>query len=100
MKYNHDDVRNVLERASARETTARVAVGALAKQLLAPFGVRVMAWVAEIGGIASIVISVRSSSAAATVQAAAPAKSVFAADRPSSPSLGCSPHPPGSPRPL
>ena len=53
LKYNHDDVRNVLERASARETTARVAVGALAKQLLAPFGVRVMAWVAEIGGIAA-----------------------------------------------
>jgi len=53
LKYNHDDVRNVLERASARETTARVAVGALAKQLLAPFGVRVMAWVAEIGGVAA-----------------------------------------------
>jgi chorismate synthase len=53
LKYNHDDVRNVLERASARETTARVAVGSLAKQLLAPFGIRVMAWVAEIGGIAA-----------------------------------------------
>ncbi len=53
LKYHHDDVRNVLERASARETTARVAVGALAKQLLAPFGVRVMGWVSEIGGIAA-----------------------------------------------
>src|SRR5882672_167362 len=49
LKYNHDDVRNVLERASARETTARVAIGAVAKQLLAPFGIRVMGWVAEIG---------------------------------------------------
>jgi chorismate synthase len=51
LKYAHDDVRNVLERASARETTARVAVGGLAKQLLEPFGIRVMGWVAEIGGI-------------------------------------------------
>ncbi|MBI2963858.1 MAG: chorismate synthase [Deltaproteobacteria bacterium] len=53
LKYHHDDVRNVLERASARETTARVAVGALAKQLLSPFGIRVMGWVCEIGGIAA-----------------------------------------------
>lgn len=53
LKYNHDDVRNVLERASARETTARVAVGAFTKQLLAPFGIRVMGWVADIGGIAA-----------------------------------------------
>ena len=53
LKYHHDDVRNVLERASARETTARVAVGALCKQLLSPFGVSVLGWVAEIGGIAA-----------------------------------------------
>jgi chorismate synthase len=53
LKYNHDDVRNVLERASARETTSRVAVGGLVKQLLAPFGIRVLGWVAEIGGIAA-----------------------------------------------
>ena len=39
MKYGFDDVRNVLERASARETAARVAVGAVAKRLLAEFGV-------------------------------------------------------------
>lgn len=51
LKYAHDDVRNILERASARETTARVAVGAFAKQLLAPFGIRVLGWVSEIGGI-------------------------------------------------
>jgi chorismate synthase len=53
LKYNHRDVRNVLERASARETAARVAVGGLAKALLAPFGIRVLGWVAEIGGIAA-----------------------------------------------
>jgi chorismate synthase len=51
IKYNHRDVRNILERASARETAARVAVGGLAKSLLAPFGIRVLGWVAEIGGI-------------------------------------------------
>jgi len=51
LKYDHRDVRNVLERASARETAARVAVGGLAKCLLAPFGIRAHGWVAEIGGI-------------------------------------------------
>jgi len=51
LKYNHRDVRNVLERASARETAARVAVGGLAKCLLGPVGIRVFGWVAEIGGI-------------------------------------------------
>jgi chorismate synthase len=51
LKYNHDDVRNVLERASARETAARVAVGGIAKALLRPFGIAVRGWVAEIGGI-------------------------------------------------
>ena len=40
VKYEHDDMRDVLERASARETAARVAVGALARQLLAHVGVR------------------------------------------------------------
>ena len=53
LKYNHRDVRNVLERASARETAARVAVGGLAKCLLGPVGIRVFGWVAEIGGIAA-----------------------------------------------
>src|SRR5213595_181070 len=51
LKYNHRDVRNVLERASARETAARVAVGGVAKCLLTPFGIRVFGWVAEIGGM-------------------------------------------------
>lgn len=51
LKYNHRDVRNILERASARETTARVAVGGLTKCILNPFGIRVMGYVVEIGGI-------------------------------------------------
>lgn len=51
MKYGHRDLRNVLERSSARETTVRVAVGAVAKQLLAELGVDIVSHVTEIGGI-------------------------------------------------
>ncbi|MBZ5202272.1 chorismate synthase [Planomicrobium chinense] len=51
MKYGHRDLRNVLERSSARETTVRVAVGAVAKQLLSQLGVEIVAHVTEIGGI-------------------------------------------------
>jgi chorismate synthase len=49
LKYNLDDVRDVLERASARETTMRVAAGGLAKLLLEPFGITVLGYVASIG---------------------------------------------------
>ena len=51
MKYGHRDLRNVLERSSARETTMRVAIGAVAKQFLAELGIRTVAHVQEIGGI-------------------------------------------------
>lgn len=51
LKYDHADLRNVLERASARETTMRVAAGSLAKQYLAPFGVRVAGYVRSIGPV-------------------------------------------------
>lgn len=44
-------IRGVLERASARETTARVAAGALARQLLEPFNIRALGYVVELGGI-------------------------------------------------
>lgn len=44
-------VRAILERASARETTVRVAAGALTRQLLAPFGIQVIGYVVELGGI-------------------------------------------------
>jgi chorismate synthase len=50
IKYELEDIRDVLERASARETAARVALGACAKQLLAEFGVRVHSFVEAIGG--------------------------------------------------
>src|SRR5919112_1928215 len=51
LKYDVRDLRNILERASARETTARVACGALAKQLLAAFGIEVRSHVIQLGGI-------------------------------------------------
>lgn len=51
MKYHHSDVRNVLERSSARETAVRVAVGGVAKALLAEFGITVGGFVTELGGI-------------------------------------------------
>ena len=51
MKYNHQDLRNVLERSSARETAARVAVGAICKSLLAQLGIELYSRVVEIGGI-------------------------------------------------
>ncbi len=51
LKYDVRDLRNVLERASARETTARVACGALAKQLLGNFGVEIWSHVIQLGGI-------------------------------------------------
>src|SRR3954451_13525562 len=50
-KYGFSDVRNVLERASARETAARVACGALAKALLRPFGIEVLSHVLQIGAV-------------------------------------------------
>ena len=50
MKYGFDDVRNVLERASARETAARVAAGAVAIRLLEEFGIEVHSHVVGIGG--------------------------------------------------
>ena len=49
MKYDHRDIRNVLERASARETAARVAVGAICKQLLAPLGIELASHVVALG---------------------------------------------------
>jgi chorismate synthase len=51
LKFGHTDVRNVLERASARETAARVAAGALAKELLRAFGVTVFSHVVRMGSI-------------------------------------------------
>lgn len=51
MKYHHSDLRNVLERSSARETTMRVAIGAVAKKLLALLDIDIATHVITLGGI-------------------------------------------------
>ena len=55
MKYHHSDLRNVLERSSARETTMRVAIGALAKQILAAVDIDIASHVVILGGIEAAV---------------------------------------------
>jgi chorismate synthase len=52
LKYGFNDVRNVLERASARETAARVAAGAVARAFLREMGIEVWSFTAEVGGVA------------------------------------------------
>jgi chorismate synthase len=51
LKYNLEDIRDVLERASARETAARVALGSFARQMITPFGISVLGYVVSIGSI-------------------------------------------------
>src|SRR5436190_53112 len=51
IKYNFHDARYILERASARETTARVAVGGIAKAFLAQFGMEILSHVIAVGGV-------------------------------------------------
>ena len=53
LKYEGDDLRPILERASARETAARVACGAVAKRLLREFGIRVESHILSIGDVAA-----------------------------------------------
>src|SRR2546421_7627750 len=57
LKYGADDARDVLERASARETAARVAAGGVAKLLLAEFGIQVRSYTRSIGAIEASVPS-------------------------------------------
>src|SRR6478736_2022645 len=54
LKYDRDDARDILERASARETTARVAAAAICKRLLKEFGVRIGSHLVQLGGIAAV----------------------------------------------
>lgn len=49
VKYGHEDVRNVLERSSARETTSRVVAGAICKKLLKQFNIKILSYVLRIG---------------------------------------------------
>jgi chorismate synthase len=53
IKYRQEDARNILERSSARETAARVAVGALCKKFLGALDIEVAGYVTEIGGVAA-----------------------------------------------
>ncbi|MDT3703621.1 MAG: chorismate synthase, partial [Thermincola sp.] len=53
IKYNHRDIRNILERSSARETAARVAAGTTGRAVLEQFGVAVVGHVVRIGGISA-----------------------------------------------
>jgi chorismate synthase len=53
LKYDRDDARDVLERASARETTARVAAGAVCRKLLSEFGITLGSHVISIGGLSA-----------------------------------------------
>lgn len=53
LKYDHKDVRNILERSSARETAMRVALGAVAKKFLGGFGIQIGSYVVQIGGRSS-----------------------------------------------
>ena len=52
LKYNREDVRDILERSSARETTMRVAIGAVCKAFLRELGIKVVSHVTNIGGVA------------------------------------------------
>ncbi len=54
LKYDREDARDILERASARETTARVAAGAICRQFLAQLGVQIGSHVAHLGGIDAV----------------------------------------------
>ncbi|TAK06259.1 chorismate synthase [bacterium] len=51
LKYHHSDIRNILERASARDTVSRTAVGSFCKQLLVPFGICVMGYIRSLGNV-------------------------------------------------
>ncbi|MDO8462007.1 MAG: chorismate synthase [Deltaproteobacteria bacterium] len=53
MKYDHHDLRNILERASARETAGRVAAGAIARKLLSEFEIEIVGHLVDLGGVQS-----------------------------------------------
>ncbi|MBP7776901.1 MAG: chorismate synthase [Acidobacteria bacterium] len=76
LKYEHEDVRDVLERASARETAARVAAGGLAEQLLEALGVRLTSHVTAIGELSLPPDRVVTFSEAAALAADAPLRCV------------------------
>lgn len=74
IKYGHRDMRNVLERSSARETTVRVAAGAVAKKVLAELGIIVAGHVIEIGGVQAKEITYRSIEELKSITEASPVR--------------------------
>lgn len=74
IKYGHRDMRNVLERSSARETTVRVAAGAVAKKILAELGITVAGHVIEIGGVQAKETTYRSIEELKSVTEASPVR--------------------------
>jgi chorismate synthase len=78
LKYDHDDIRDVLERASARETAARVAAGAIARQLLLSVGCDITSHITGIGAVVTAGAAV-SFEAARALEAEAPLRCVDAA---------------------
>ena len=76
LKYDHDDVRDVLERASARETAARVAAGAVARQLLAAIGCELTSHITGIGKVVVPGGAIVSFDAAAALAPEAPLRCV------------------------
>ena len=79
LKYDHEDVRDVLERASARETAARVAAGAVARQLLAAIGCELTSHITGIGKVVVPGGTIASFEAAAALAPEAPLRCVDAA---------------------
>ena len=75
LKYGHDDVRDVIERASARETASRVAAGAVAKAVLAAVGVDVLSETIRIGDVTATATFDRSAIEESEVRCADPAAS-------------------------
>ncbi|MEJ9112697.1 chorismate synthase [Bacillus paramobilis] len=74
IKYGHRDMRNVLERSSARETTVRVAAGAVAKKVLAELGITVAGHVIEIGGVQAKEMTYRSIEELKSITEASPVR--------------------------
>ena len=91
LKYHFNDVRRVLERSSARETTARVAAGAVARALLSQFGIALASHVVELGGIAATDRPARRRSPSPTATGTAPPtwRSAFDGSRPPPRSTPC-----------
>lgn len=78
MKYGRRDMRDILERSSARETAARVAVGAICKILLAEFGIDIFSHVTHIGGID---VHIKSLTSLADIKNASAVSSIRCADK-------------------